>query len=141
MPSFSWTKRRIRAPLGLRNLRLGTSRVFTLDNCRNIAIALTNPDFGEQKAQSCANACFRQLPIHTFLHSVRGNPRRDTSTFSDTLCSTSFMIEPREGCHPSERATSPESAWLRISASAIGLNRLACARDKLEGSPLKPILL
>jgi len=28
---------------------------------RKIAIALTDPDFGEQKAQSCAIACLRQL--------------------------------------------------------------------------------
>jgi hypothetical protein len=30
---------------------------------RNISIALTNPDFGEQKAQSGEKACSRQLRI------------------------------------------------------------------------------
>jgi hypothetical protein len=30
-------------------------------NCREIAISLTDPDFGEQTAQACANAWFRKL--------------------------------------------------------------------------------
>jgi len=30
-------------------------------NWRNISIALTDPEFGKQKAQSGENACFRQL--------------------------------------------------------------------------------
>ena len=28
---------------------------------RNIAISLIDPDFGEQTAQACENACLRQL--------------------------------------------------------------------------------
>jgi hypothetical protein len=30
------------------------------DGWRNITISPIDPDFGEQKAQSCENACFRQ---------------------------------------------------------------------------------
>ena len=33
----------------------------TKDNWRNIPIALTDTDFGEQTAQACVNAYFRQL--------------------------------------------------------------------------------
>ena len=32
-----------------------------MDDWRNIAIALSDPDFGEQAAQACAKACFRHL--------------------------------------------------------------------------------
>jgi len=35
--------------------------VASVPNCRKIAIALTDPDFGEQKTQSCAMAWLRQL--------------------------------------------------------------------------------
>src|SRR5438552_11611258 len=65
---------------------------------------------------------------------------RDTNAFTNASCSTSFMIESREGFHPSVRARSPESAWLRVKLSAIGLNRRASLSDKLDGSPLKPSL-
>ena len=35
----------------------------SLVNCLRIAFTRTDPDFGEQKAQSCENACFRQFRI------------------------------------------------------------------------------
>jgi hypothetical protein len=40
-------------------------------NWRNIAIALTDPDFGEQKAQSCENAWLQQLSPFTLLMLAR----------------------------------------------------------------------
>src|SRR5207253_9304835 len=63
---------------------------------------------------------------------------RDTNAFTNASCSTSFMIESREGFHPSVRARSPESAWLRVKLSAIGLNRRASSRDIVDGSPVHP---
>jgi hypothetical protein len=40
------------------------SEVCSLEhNWRKIPIALVDPDFGEQKAQGCENACLRQLLI------------------------------------------------------------------------------
>ena len=38
-------------------------------NCwRNIALALTDPDFGDQKAHSCEIAWFRHLTISNWTH-------------------------------------------------------------------------
>ena len=38
-------------------------------NCwRNIALALTDPDFGDQKAHSCEIAWFRHLTISDWTH-------------------------------------------------------------------------
>jgi len=36
-------------------------RILRLFNCLNIPIALINADFGEQKAQSCENACLTPI--------------------------------------------------------------------------------
>src|SRR2546428_2034529 len=63
---------------------------------------------------------------------------RDANAFTNASCPTSFMIESREGFHPSVRARSPESARLRVKLSAIALNRPASLSDKLDGSPLQP---